>query len=95
MKEFFKTVIKKAKAVLIFPVAVFVVAGYGVVCFTRLWLQGYEIDNIFQILFVDYQNNLQKLIKRTMYITPVFYIVVIYFVFGSISAIFNFVSKIF
>jgi hypothetical protein len=95
MSTFIKSAFAKLKAALIYPAAVFVVTSYCLISFTRLWLQGYGIDYIFQILFVDLQRNVNKLIKRSAYFAPFFYIIILYLLFGSVAAIIDYSSKLF
>jgi hypothetical protein len=90
MKQLLNNLWTKVNAVILYPVAVFIVTSHSLWEFTRLWIKGYAIENIFQILFVDLQHNVQKLIKRSARLAPVFYFVLLYLIFGSLAAIWNF-----
>lgn len=94
MRTFFKNIPVKAKALVLYPVSVFFVTAYSIWIFTKLWIQGYAIENILQILFVDLQNNVHKLIKRSANIAVVFYVTLLYLIFGSIQAIASFFTHL-
>jgi len=94
MRQLLKSLWAKINAVILYPVAVFIVTSHSVWAFTKLWIKGYAIENIFQILFVDLQHNVQKLIMRSARLAPFFYFIMFYLIFGSISAMWSFVTQI-
>jgi len=94
MRTILKGLTTKAKAVILYPVSVFFVTAYSLWIFTKLWIQGYAIEYILQILFVDLQNNVGRLISRSIRLAPLFYFIVLYLIFGSIQAIVTFFTHL-
>lgn len=94
MKQLLQSLWTKSKAIILYPVAVCIVTTYSIWEFTRLWLRGYAIENIFQILFVDLQHNVHKLIKRSVMMSPLFYFMALYLIFGSLAAIWGFFTHL-
>ncbi len=58
---------------LIFPVAFLYVAVFVFYYFVKLFLEGYYVDNIIQILFVKMNHRLSKLVYRATWLTPFVY----------------------
>ena len=59
------------KNILVFPVAFAYVMVFVFFSFLRLFFEGNHVEYIIQILFVEVQNRLDKLVYRAAWLTPI------------------------
>lgn len=88
-KSFIATALNKIGIVLFLPVGILYVTTYALIHFTKMFLQGYYVEHILQILFIKLQNDLPKLVHRAKWFAPFVYAYLIYHFYTGLSFIFH------